>query len=320
MRRALAIALLTIVAFTAIASLPLHSWGEINGISYDIFYDPLEGSGTMKLRMSLENPGESLLEYTLPTNIFLDGVVKYIYYTHEPSNAVTLVSCNDLSCTIQTNATSLTLYFEVMNIMEEGGIGIYYLYINTTFPIPAKTIDVDITIPGSYSVYPKDIGGLSVTVIGNYTNIKLLNPARGLISLILQLGIETETRPQTTQPAPLIGFQSFYVFLIVAALAAIIAVVIYLHRKKSVEELVASTDILTDELVRRIIKELGEAGDAGLSQAQLTAKIGAPKASISRRIRRLEEDGYVVVKRGGKQNIVTLTNKGLDAYKRIAKK
>lgn len=317
MGKNLAIMLLTATIFIALMLASVHTFGEINEISYDIFYDPIEGSGTMKLKITLDGAGESLLEYALPANIFLSGVVKYIYYTHEPSDAITLINCDDISCIIQTNATTLTLYFEVTDIMDEGGLGVYYLYINTTFPLPAKTIDLDITVPGSYSVYPKDIKGLSVAVIGNYTNIKLLNPARGLISLILQIGIETS--PQGAQPVPFVGIPGL-ALITIAALAIVVAVVVYFRKRKAVEELVASADILMDDLVRKIIKELGDAGETGLPQAQLTAKIGAPKASISRRIRRLEEEGYVIVKRGGKQNIIVLTNKGLDAYKKIAKK
>jgi uncharacterized membrane protein len=44
---------------------------------------------------------------------------------------------------------------------------------------------------------------------------------------------------------------------------------------------------------------------------------GLPKSSVSRRIRRLEEEGFVEVKRVGKYNYVFLTNKGLELAKKI---
>jgi uncharacterized membrane protein len=76
-------------------------------------------------------------------------------------------------------------------------------------------------------------------------------------------------------------------------------------------------DYTRDDATRLIIRALKDAGEKGLLQSEIARITGLPKSSISRRVRRLEEEGFVEVKRVGKYSYVYLTSKGLDLAKKI---
>ncbi len=118
------------------------------------------------------------------------------------------------------------------------------------------------------------------------------------------------------------GFPWLYAAIAVAAAAAAVgAGYVFLRRRgRSIDvEVVTipSTDILRDETARGIIVVVGDAGKEGVKQSRIVSVLGKPKSTISRRIKRLEEDGFIEVERAGRHNYVRLTEKGWEAYRRI---
>lgn len=101
-------------------------------------------------------------------------------------------------------------------------------------------------------------------------------------------------QPSTAQPWP-IGSEAA---LIAATALAVAVVVAVLLRRKPREEL-SETDL-------EIIRALQSAG-GGMFQSELAAKLNLPTTTLWRRLRRLQELGYVVVERRGGRNYIKLT-------------
>jgi len=68
------------------------------------------------------------------------------------------------------------------------------------------------------------------------------------------------------------------------------------------------------------LKALKDSENKGLTQSDISRITGLPKSVVSRRVRRLEEEGLLEVKRIGNRNYVYLTSKGLELAKKILEK
>ncbi len=109
--------------------------------------------------------------------------------------------------------------------------------------------------------------------------------------------------------------------LIIAGVAIVILILFYIIRRMREEtieiESISPTDILSDSLIRDIIIVVGDSGDKGIRQNKLVSILQKPKSTVSRKIKRLYEYGYVIVKRAGRSNVILLTEKGWSTYKRL---
>lgn len=107
---------------------------------------------------------------------------------------------------------------------------------------------------------------------------------------------------------------------ILVSFIIILLVIVYvvLRRIARVEvETISPGDLFSDETTREIILIVGDAGEKGVKQSELVKTTGRPKSTISRRIKRLSEDGLVEIIRAGKYNIIVLTNRGREVYQQL---
>ncbi len=109
--------------------------------------------------------------------------------------------------------------------------------------------------------------------------------------------------------------------LIIVGVVVVILILFYIIRRMHEEtieiESISPTDILSDSLIRDIIIVVGDAGEEGIRQNKLVSILQKPKSTVSRKIKRLHEYGYVIVKRAGRSNVILLTEKGWSTYKRL---
>jgi uncharacterized membrane protein len=148
--------------------------------------------------------------------------------------------------------------------------------------------------------------------LDNITHIVL--DGFGLSFIILIPLVETPQGEQPLQPPIL-----WSVIIVVLGVFIAGGVVFYFLRRRRFVFTVEKVDYLSDSNYRAIIKVLGDSGNRGLLQADIVAKTGLPKSTVSRRVRRLEEEGLVIIKRSGKYNYVYLTDRGLEVYKKIVR-
>jgi uncharacterized membrane protein len=134
-------------------------------------------------------------------------------------------------------------------------------------------------------------------------------------------GAVITTTPTTRYPGGIIGVTGnpyLWIGIGIGVVAGILAYLLYRRRGLGVEvETITAGDLLSDETVREIIKAVGDAGVEGIKQSELVRITGRPKSTISRRVKRLADEGFVEIIRRGKYNIIRLTEKGLSIYKEL---
>lgn len=109
-----------------------------------------------------------------------------------------------------------------------------------------------------------------------------------------------------------------YIILAAVILTILFLAYIMMFRRSRLEIItIPSRDLLSDNVMREIIMVIGGSGDEGIKQSSLASILGKPKSTISRKVRRLHEEGYVEIIRKGKANILKLTEKGWEAYNRL---
>lgn len=287
-----------------------------NAVSYYVVYDPIEGSGIIEVNASiaLERPDWVVI----PVAIFGDqakiNLLNYswkgllvggVNFDKESGNVYAYIVGDGL----------LTMYFSADDLFDEAGLGAYVALIDTTdLAGLARSVNVEILLPGEFnieSVLTKKNATFSVSKENNCTIINI----SGFTQLFIIASIKMVEAPSTT-PQPL---QTSLIVLIVVLVGGAISLVVLYYIKKRSRVLIERVDYLYDDISRAILKVLGEAGGLGLTQAEIVKATGLPKSSISRRVKRLEEDGIVVIKRVGKYNYISLTSRGLDLYKKITK-
>mgnify|MGYP001772529399 CR=1 FL=1 len=319
---------MVIVGFAILTSMAQTPY--VSEILYEVTLDPLDTTGLMKVTLTFTGiPEGYFVEYNIPLEIFISENplgIQYLYYEAYPSDSsVSIISCNSI-CTVRTNATALSLYFNISNPLVELGIGAYSMEVNTTTVDITDNVKVRIDLFGVYDVYiaPKGAGRY---VIGNNTTEIIID---GKKYAYITLAIAT-TQPPTGTPLPgspspqppsgqrsLLGSDLLTVALIAGLVVLVAAFIYFLARRRVTVEVV--TDVLSDELSRKIILEVGNAGNKGLTQAELVEKLKASKSSVSRKVKRLLQEGFVEVRRDGKYNYIVLTPKGMNAYKNILSK
>ena len=138
--------------------------------------------------------------------------------------------------------------------------------------------------------------------------------------MAIQVNTTIPTIPQATpirpsEEARLINTVALIIGIIIGAIVAV--VLYYSFRRKTI--IIESVDHLRDKTSLLIIEALGKAGKNGLVQTDISKSTNLPKSSVSRRIKRLEKEGYIAVRKSGKYNYITLTDKGWELYEKITK-
>ncbi len=242
------------------------------------------------------------------------------------------------------NTSYIELQYVPLNLITPIGIGTYELDISLGYEgvgqvsgriIVPRDYEVFVVGVGDYSVERNDLVTITLHEPENYTIILMKNFTPVITTPTVpsettpttpytQTGEtpQTQSTPTTTQPGQPETTMGNWLPAIIAIIVAIaiIAVVLYLmrgRREEIVIETVSPTDILSDDVIRDILLVVGDAGEKGIAQNRLVSIIGKPKSTISRKIRRLSEAGYVDVERAGRSNIIRLTGKGWEVYRKL---
>jgi len=316
--------MLGMLVFTLIVVLQYNAMASptevVNSVEYMVFYDPFDNTGVLRVDISISvTPGQAV-SVELPVKVFTDSSLEYINSTASPTSAPLVVDYDDSTgylSIMAENASSITVFFSVTNLTYESSPGSYIATLDLLdYKGWSGKISVELYLTGVFNatVYPRG-AGYSMGILNNTTYVKVEEPA--MYFMVFTIPINT---PGTGAPSGA-RYDLFTVLIIVLVVVAGIIMLLLWRMRHSVGlEKISVVDVLSDPVARAIIRALGEAGENGLTQAELTSKTGIPKSSISRRVRRLEEEGYLAVARVGKYNYLRLTSKGWEAYRKIVEK
>ena len=289
----------------------------VNSIYYRVFYDPMENTGLLEVRITIS--AENTAWFYIPIRVFGENVIfEYLGYNYTSGLRPLGVSYDEAEYLVEVQAQGmgdLILYFNVSNLLEQTGLTDYTLYLDTTgLEYLTRNITVEITLPGIFEQDTVRIrGDVEVSTIKSTNTTQLI--IKGFGELISTLYIQFE-EVTTTQPSQGVSWIPVLIIGVIAVVSAIFLFIYYFTRRKP-GIVVEHIDYTRDQASILIIKALRDSGIKGLTQAEISKVTGLPKSSVSRRIRRLEEEGFVEVKRVGKYNYVFLTNKGLELAKKI---
>ncbi len=338
--------LLAPVLFTALLALPgflgINSVCAQNiyveGVSINVFYDLNDNMGFVEENITFNTASPSLTDVKIPLipppssnsyyeliNISYSGRNVYLTYSVDKKNNL---------LNILFNATKhIVIRYAIYNYIDEIGVGVYSMLLDFTSFSNMGSFNAKIRIIGGYNaqVYPPY--GYSVKSSDEYVvvNIDQAEPYTIIITseefpsptpiTTTSGGAVVTTTPTTTYSKGIIsvtGNLYLWIGIGVGAVVSVLAYLLYRRRSLGVEvETIAAGDLLSDETVREIIKAVGDAGVEGIKQSELVRITGRPKSTISRRVKRLADEGFVEIIRRGKYNIIRLTEKGLSIYKEL---
>uniref|UniRef100_A0A7C2BJT9 MarR family transcriptional regulator n=1 Tax=Thermosphaera aggregans TaxID=54254 RepID=A0A7C2BJT9_9CREN len=318
-------ALTVIIAFMMVLALtPVLNGETAYSISINLSYDLTSNTGIMEIVLDIYDSSNTTM-FEIPL-MFLgeQAVFSIINITATPEAGTLIYEYNEFGKVLKLityNTTRVTTWLVAENVTENYAPGVYGFFLDLEGFADIGSASFNLYIYGSHEITVENLGVGSyngtVYYSNSFTVLQINRP--GLYFILILTNIE---QIPPTQPSPASGFDiSIAVTVILLAIGAS-GVFVYLWRRRmSVElEAVATRDLLTDEVVRDIIMVLGKAGDKGLQQSELVNLTGRPKSSVSRRIKKLEDEGYVNVVRSGKYNYLRLTDKGLEAFRKIASK
>lgn len=120
----------------------------------------------------------------------------------------------------------------------------------------------------------------------------------------------TPTAPPKKEVAPISPFQVPLEYIIILSLIMAILVITAVRKWKKHKALAEEeiTIIELDELDKRILKEL-EVSKGIMPQSELRRKLGIPKATFWRHVKRLEKLGYIEIRKKGRISELVLKKK-----------
>lgn len=313
----------------------------VEKIDINVFYDVIDNLGFVEENITLNSEPAQVIEVDIPfipppagsngyyelLNISYPAKYKDIYLAYSidrKTNTLKLVF----------NATrNIVVRYVVYNYLEEIGVGVYSLLMDLSNFSVAQSVYAKMRIIGNYTVNVYPAIGANVIVGEDVVTVELSSPQPytlvivegefGEITTPIPTTITTTTTETQAPPQQGININFDTSFLIIALALIAVALIFFLWRKRGMKievETIAAGDILSDETVRDIIVAIGDKGGEGVKQSDLVRITGRPKSTISRRVKRLAEEGIVEILRKGKYNIVRLTPKGQEIYENIKSK
>lgn len=290
-------------------------------IDYIIHYDPLVNEGVLEVSISLTPPSglEPPYEATIPIHIFgEDAELFFLSYT-VINLQTALAEYNETTgnfVIVFDRPGIVKIYFTIKDMLFSVDSIAHSLYLDTAvLEGIARNLKVELIMPGEYKIVNTTLRGettVSLKIEDNTTHVLI----SGFGEITVDFYAEITELTETQRPSAL-GVHSIILIIVLVVIAITVSLIfIYYKRRKAGLE-IETVDYTRDEVTKAILKLLKESGNKGLTQAELTKHTGLPKSSISRRIRRLEGEGFVEVKRVGKYNYLYLTNKGLELAKMI---
>jgi len=218
-----------------------------------------------------------------------------------------------------SGAKSVTVNYIGYNYFDELAPGVYGGVIDLSPYANASYVELKLYVPKEYNISVAPHVGVSYGSSGDYAVVRLTKPLTYIILLTLlplpSTGGEEGVKPSRVAEQP--QRELLVVVAVALGISAVALTALYFLRRRPprIEVEALPPSILEDETSKIIIRLLGEAGEKGVKQSDLVRLTGRPKSSISRRVKRLAEEGYVEIIRAGKHNIVKLSDKGVQVYR-----
>ncbi len=332
------IALSLVVISLSMASLCFAASTNISRISFTMNIDPVTDVSYVVETITLNPPltGPLMANITTPLIPGKNITIVSVKSSANEELPYTLDQKHSVLDVLAYNTSYITIEYVVSGISDEVSIGVYAVTINLE-NFTAPSLSGTVTIFGKYRVFvapnPESVENGTNCVI-----IKLDQPMMYVVTLVSQqivyptqttsspgLTVVSPGKTSTTyrntvaqQGADGINPWSIIIGLLITALG-IAVVALYVRRGggKIEIETMPSGDILSDDTVKHIILLVGDAGEKGIKQSRLVTLTGRPKSTISRRVKRLMEEGIVEIIRAGKYNIIKLTDKGREIYEQL---
>lgn len=321
MKQLLMLALLVLLAsMSCIESIYLQ---QVSGVYIEITADPEVNLTIVNMQVSLAYGNVVLVLWNV-----VEGAEKLYLLNAIDENGAAL-PFNVINATtfevMVPEAKTVNVTYIPLNAIEELGYGVYLITIDLE-PYEEVVKSCIIRISSDYETLVTSVGRYSINKVNDIVEIHLLDPQPYNI-VMFSSPIEPpiiSTLTNETQAVPLLNRIPLALIAGLIAATAIIALAYFFkHRASkdviSIEE-VSPRDIVSDDVMRDIIYAVGRAGESGLPQVKLVKLLEKPKSTISRKLRRLSENSYIVIERTGKINIVKLTNKGWSIYKSLLSK
>lgn len=298
-------------------------------VDIDSTYDLNSGIASVNQKVSLSGYIPNVLNIpliTIPENNSVEIISitdqdgnTLIYSFHRENSTVSIY----LNQTITSNLFSINIEYLVNELFDEIGPGLFIytldLSVFNRLNYVLNGINVRMTIysPRNLTlVYVEPSDGVKLSKRGDIVFITISKPLLYFIILSHSLPLETKTVSTGV-------FNNVLLLALISVIGISIGLTSYyfLFRKRfKIEIETLPSDILQDDTTRRIIEIIGDSGEEGVKQSELVELTKRPKSSISRRVKRLNAEGYIEIIRKGKYNIVKLSDKGFEAYKNIKRK
>ncbi|GEM_PF-1081010 len=292
---------------------------ELKSIVYTITYNPLENQGILVVEVNLYSSDLSTIE--IPVRIF-GGLetLEIVDYNYTGSIEYISIHYDDITGILQLDVKgegSVEIVFNAVELLDDV-LGAYALTIDTTeLKGVINNPKIVFKIPGEVDViYNSTEKGFRKYESGGYTVFEFSGVDAWTIIFQLELQETTTPNPTSTKtPAP-----DYALPIIIVVIIAIVAAIFIVLKWREKTLIVEKIDYTTDEASKQILKALKDSENKGLTQSDISRITGLPKSVVSRRVRRLEEEGLLEVKRIGNRNYVYLTSKGLELAKKILEK
>lgn len=323
------IILFILVAYVLLVyqALPTIGTQGLVSVSFTIYYDLFNNTGIMVVNLQLSKPIdlEPPYEIMIPVKIFgVEASLSLINYSVSGIRSIAL-DYDDATGSINIiydSPGTLEIFFVVENAITPLGEESFEVYIDST-EIGWFTRDfrASIIVSGLYEVVNTSLqGAFNVSITHdrtiNITRVDLSGIGEAVITMLLKTPLEEYITGRVEREE--LGI--LHILMILIAIIVVIAIIVLYFRKRRKGIELETIDVAQDDAIRAIVRVLKETGNKGLTQAEIVKHTGLPKSSVSRRVRRLVEEGYVEIKRVGKFNYVYLTSKGLEYAKRVVDK
>ncbi len=325
---------LTVLTSLAILAFPLaiqFAYSAGPSINIYITYDPVENYGALNIQVGFDTAlNNTVLDLPLPglgggrygSVSVSAGNGKPLTYSLDEERNLLRIFINESTKTVSVDAY-------IYDVADEVGIDTYVLNLNFTQYTGTSSFHGKLVLMGNYNttiIQTLSAKKPTISHAENTTIIDIYEPDNYIIiaSAIPEIpgapiggGASGTRTPAGTTPL----LNPVIIGSILAVIAVAAAVLYYFYRKSREPEIISipPTELLSDDTIKEIILYIGDAGPQGIQQSKLVRLTNRPKSTISRRIKRLANEGYVEIKRMGKHNIVKLTAKGYEAYKKLKK-
>ncbi|MEM4528006.1 MAG: hypothetical protein QXS23_02270, partial [Desulfurococcaceae archaeon] len=203
------ISILTMIVL--ITYLPIIDSNALNGIdrvNYIVIYDPEDGVGMAILKIYVSQISD-YEEISLPINIFISESADYdfLYYTSTPGLDVLPSYDKDTGIIsfIVRGSGNAEFVFSIRDLMEEAGIGIYILFINSSIYkdiVPSHMFSMEIHILGKYNIFIREMitENASYSIAGNSTMSSVFINGTGTFILVSSLELPLENTVSAISP------------------------------------------------------------------------------------------------------------------------